>query len=95
MKTKTMIIIGVVVLALAIAGYFFMKKPATAETPADSGLGKKKNGSPYFQSDIDLTVRSIKGTPTWLADVQVKATKAGRSIDEQLKMEAKWMLENA
>ena len=96
MKTKTMIIVGVIVLMLAIAAYFVMKNKtgATTTTADASALGKKKNGSAYFQTDLDLTVKSIKGSPTWLADVQKKATAAGRSIDDQLKMEAKWMLEN-
>ena len=95
MKTKTIVIGVAILIAIVVLGFFFMKKKNATSGVDGSALGKKKNGNPYYQTDIDLTVTHIKGTPNWLADVKLKAEKAGRSLDEQLKMEAKYMLENA
>ena len=95
MKTKTMVIIGVVIAVLAVAYFVFFK--GTATTPAVTGpvaLGKKGSGTPYYQADIDKQVSDIRSSATWLADVQKKATAAGKSRAEQLKLDAIWMLEN-
>lgn len=80
------IIIGIAVVAL-VYFMFIRKKPATANT--DTG------GKSYSESQIAKVINDIKGTPTWLADVKKKAENAKRTLDEQLRLDAIWQLENA
>lgn len=95
MKTKTMIIIGVVIAVLAVAYFVFFKgKSTTAADTTSIALGKKKNGSDYFQADIDKKMKEIAGSTEWYKAIVTKAAEQKRTPAEQLKLDSIWMLEN-
>lgn len=95
MKTKTFIIIGAVVAVLVVAYFVFFKDKGTGTDAAAVPMGKKKDGTAYFQADVTKIVGNIKGSPDWLKSVQEKATTANRSLADQLQLDAIWMLDNA
>lgn len=90
---KNWIVIAVVLL-LGIGGFMWYNKSKAAPASGVPGLGKTKSGKDYTESDVTAKVKAINGSPDWKKDVQEKATKAGRSYDVQVRLEAIWMLEN-
>jgi hypothetical protein len=89
-KNWIILFIGLLVIA---GGFYFMKKNNGAASTSSSALGETKGGRDYFEADVQKGIASIKGTPTWFADVKTKAEKNGRSLEDQLRLDAIYMLE--
>jgi hypothetical protein len=51
------------------------------------GLGE------MFDDQLEAMMQNIRQNPQWLAAVQTKATTNGNSLDEQIRLDAMWMLE--
>jgi hypothetical protein len=93
MKTKTYIIIGVVIAVIVIAFFVFKgKSPAAVAAPV--ALGIKKDGTPYYESDVVKMIGNIRGTPDWYDKIK-NSVPPGKTLDEALRGNATWMLEFA
>lgn len=87
-------IIGIVVLLLVVVGYFvFFRKKASSGTDQKSDYGVTKSGKTITESMIQQEMRITEGYNK--ATVQEKATANGRTYQEQLRLDAIWMLQNA
>ncbi len=93
---KYLIYIGIAIAVIAVAWFVFFKgKTNTATAPL--ALGKRKNGQPYYQSDVEAKEKEIRGwnkSAAQLKTIQDKATANGVSLDQQWTAEAIWYLTN-
>jgi hypothetical protein len=46
----------------------------------------------YQNNDLEEIKQSIRNSSDWLADVQDKADRNGRTLEEQIELDAMWML---
>lgn len=56
-------------------------------------FGKKQSGQQNNDPLIQQFIDKIKADPVWLASVQAKATENGLTLDDQLQVEAVWMIQ--
>lgn len=93
-----LIYIGIAIAVIAVAWFVFFKgKTNTAAALAPVALGKRKNGQPYYQSDVEAKEKEIRGWMTSAAHIKAvkdKATANGVSLDQQWTAEAIWYLTN-
>lgn len=108
MTKTAKIITGVLVTGIVIGGFFwwYKKKKSTASpieqlnapqnnqlgnTPSSSAPTPVTPGSPD-EAQISTWINKIKADPAWLSSVQDKAKKNGISLDDQLRADAIWMM---
>jgi hypothetical protein len=83
MEKKNLMIIGGVVAIAAIAYFVFKKKsPAAAAAPAGTN------------SAINAKMAAIRGNAEWLAAVSEKAQNSGKTLDEQVMLDAQYCLDS-
>jgi hypothetical protein len=44
-------------------------------------------------SEIERIIQTIRNEPAWLEAITEKASKLNRTVEEQLRLDAMWMLE--
>lgn len=82
MEKKNLMIIGGVIAVAAVAYFIFKKKkPETASTPAGAS------------SPIQAKMAQIRGNEEWLASVSEKAQNNGKTLEEQIMLDAQWCLD--
>lgn len=95
MKPKTYIIAGVVIAVIVVAYFMFFKTKTAGASTARVAIGTKKDGTPYYQADVDKVAGDIRGSAEWTKSVQQKATAQGKTLADMINLDAKWMIENA
>lgn len=85
MKNKKVIIIGIVILVLAIAGWYFFSKKSTAlvANPVAEAWEKEVLHNMAWMRNDSATVAELKR----------KAKEASRTYDQQLRLDAEWYAE--
>lgn len=104
MNKKTLVIVGVLVAAAGIGFLLYKKRKAknanadvvTQETEpvSNSPLPSRQAQSEFEQLRIAVAelVEKIKANKEWYDSVVTKAKEAGRTVEQQLEMDAKFML---
>ncbi len=94
MKTKTIIIISVVIAVLAIAYFVFLKgKTTTAANGSAQSLGMTKTGKPYTEADVTKEMNVIKGDSNWYGIIKANAARDSEAVEVTLRKNAIYMIE--
>ena len=95
MKTKTIIIIGVVVAILAVAYFAFGRSKTTTTAGAASvALGTKKSGPAYYEADVKKEMDIIRNDKSWFEIIKANALRDSEETETTLRKNAIWMIEN-
>lgn len=86
MNKKKLLYVGLALLVL-VGAYFAWKKFGSSGTTAPSSV------LTYTDSDITKEISIIKADKAWFDTVKTKAAAAGKSVDDQLRLDAIYMLE--
>jgi len=85
----------VVILVAIIGGYYFLKKnPSASTADSETALGKTLSGRAYYESDVQKKMKEIRGQSDWFAKIKEKATATKKTVEQQLRADAIYMLEN-
>lgn len=88
-------IIIVVIAVLAGVGYWFLKgKSAVLSSSSGTALGKTSKGADYYESDVQKEMKIIRNDADWYNTVKKKAESSKHNVNDQLRSEAIYMLEN-
>ena len=88
-------IIIVVIAVLAGVGYWFLKGKSTVLSSGSGiALGKTSKGADYYESDVQKEMKIIRGDADWYKTVKEKAKTTSSSVEDQLRANAIYMIEN-
>jgi flagellar basal body-associated protein FliL len=93
-RNKKMIIIAVVVIAvIAVAYFMFFKKKDESGATVMGGEMPKAPEAKATSSDpkVQATIDKIYSDAKWLADITAKAATNGKTVSEQVLLDAQWV----